>query len=179
MADNPSDELWAPWSEELSRWPTQQLSLLLVYVWQYPCAYAPNYATLVICRLLGALSTAGGSVTLGVLADMWEPDDQEYAIAFLVLSSGGGSVVGAIVRGFMEERQPLRWIFWTQLIAGGAVQIIHFLCVPETRSTIILDRLAKKRRKREYMGPERSQGAAHVAARDPHRLESAVLYVDH
>lgn len=166
-------ELWAPWSEELGRWPTQQLSLLLVNIWQFPCAYAPNYAvwpsrttfpllqrremrnglanarekTLVICRLLGGLSTAGGSVTLGVLADMWEPDDQEYAIAFLVLSSVGGSVVGAVVGGFVEDRQPLTWIFYTQLIAGGAVQIIHFLCVPETRSTIILDRLAKKRRK--------------------------------
>lgn len=37
-------ELWAPWSEELGRWPTQQLSLLLVNIWQFPCAYAPNYA---------------------------------------------------------------------------------------------------------------------------------------
>lgn len=69
-------ELWAPWSEELGRWPTQQLSLLLVNIWQIPCALAPNFATMVICRLLGGLSTSGGSVTLGVLADMWEPDDQ-------------------------------------------------------------------------------------------------------
>ncbi|KAI1338597.1 MFS general substrate transporter [Xylariaceae sp. FL0016] len=136
-----------PWSEELGRWPTQQLSLLLVNIWQLPCAFAPNYATLVVCRLLGGLSTAGGSVTLGVLADMWEPDDQEYAIAYLVLSSVGGSVVGAVVGGFVEARHELPWIFWTQLIAGGAVQIMHFFLVPETRSTIILDRLAKKRRK--------------------------------
>ncbi|KAK6078487.1 major facilitator superfamily transporter [Seiridium cupressi] len=148
-------ELWAPWSEELGRWPTQQLSLLLVNIWQIPCALAPNYGTLVVCRLLGGLSTAGGSVTLGVLADMWEPDDQEYAIAFLVLSSVGGSVVGAVVGGFVETLQPLPWIFWTQLIAGGAVQIMHFVLVPETRSTIILDRLAKKRRKagEEVYGP--------------------------
>ena len=57
----------------------------------------------VICRLLGGISTAGGSVTLGVLADMWEPEDQEYAIAWLVLSSVGGSVVGAVVGGFVER----------------------------------------------------------------------------
>ncbi|KAI1862200.1 uncharacterized protein JN550_010356 [Neoarthrinium moseri] len=148
-------ELWAPWSEELGRWPTQQLSLLLVNIWQFPCAYAPNYATLVICRLLGGLSTAGGSVTLGVLADMWEPDDQEYAIAFLVLSSVGGSVVGAVVGGFVETSKPLPWIFYTQLIAGAAVQCMHFFLVPETRSTIILNRIAKKRRKagEEVYGP--------------------------
>jgi len=140
-------ELWAPWSEELGRWPTQQLSLLLVNIWQFPCAFAPNFATYVVVRLLGGLSTAGGSVTLGVIADMWEPDDQEYAVAFLVLSSVGGSVVGAVCGGFVEERQPLRWIFWVQLIAGGAVQIMHFILVPETRATILLDREAKKRRK--------------------------------
>lgn len=140
-------ELWAPWSEELGRWPTQQLSLLLVNIWQFPCAFAPNFATYVVVRLLGGLSTAGGSVTLGVIADMWEPDDQEYAVAFLVLSSVGGSVVGAVVGGFVEERQPLIWIFWVQLIAGGAVQLMHLFLVPETRATILLDREAKKRRK--------------------------------
>ena len=34
-----------------------------------------------------------------VKVDRWEPDDQEYAVAFLVLSSVGGSVVGAVVGG--------------------------------------------------------------------------------
>lgn len=140
-------ELWAPWSEELGRWPTQQLSLLLVNIWQIPCALAPNFATYVVCRALGGLSTAGGSVTLGVLADMWEPDDQEYAIAYLVLSSVGGSVVGAIVGGFVETYLPLSWIFWIQLIAGGAAQIIHAVIVPETRATLLLDKEAKRRRK--------------------------------
>ena len=38
-------ELWAPWSEELGRWPTQQLSLFLVNIWQLPCAFAPNFGT--------------------------------------------------------------------------------------------------------------------------------------
>ncbi|ORX40311.1 MFS multidrug transporter [Kockovaella imperatae] len=139
-------ELWAPWSEELGRWPTQQLSLLLVNIWQIPCALAPNYATLVVCRFLGGLSTAGGSVTLGVVADMWLPDDQEYAVAFLVMSSVGGSVVGAVVGAFLEAWAPLVWLFWTQMIVGFFVQALHFFFVPETRSTILLDREAKKRR---------------------------------
>jgi MFS family permease len=114
--------------------------LFLVNIWQIPGALAPNFATYVVVRLLGGLSTSGGSVTLGVVADMWEPDDQEYAVAFLVLSSVGGSVVGAVVGGFVEAYQPLAWIFWVQLIAGCAVQIMHAVLVPETRATILLKR---------------------------------------
>lgn len=38
------------------------------------------------------------------------------------------------------------WICWTQLIFGGFTQILHLLIVPETRTTICLDKLAKKRR---------------------------------
>ena len=140
-------ELWAPWSEEYGRWPIQQASLFLVNIWQIPCGLAKNYHTYVICRLLGGLSTAGGSVTLGVLADMWEPDEQEYAVAFLVLSSVGGSVVGAIAGGFVEKHLSLPWIFWVQLIVGGFVQLIHLVCNPETRATVLLDREAKRRRK--------------------------------
>jgi MFS family permease len=155
-------ELWAPWSEEFGRWPTQQLSLFLVNIWQILCALANNYATYVVCRTLGGLSAAGGSVTLGVLADMWLPEEQEFAVAFLVLSSVGGSVVKAIIGAFVEEHLSLPWVFWIQLILGGFVQIIHIVCNPETRSTILLDREAKRRRKtgedRNIYGPNEIRG---------------------
>lgn len=78
---------------------------------------------------------------------MWEPDEQEYAVAFLVLSSVGGSVVGAIVGAFVQAYKSLPWLFWTQLLVGGGVQLVHLLCNPETRATVLLDREAKRRRK--------------------------------
>ncbi|KAH9861672.1 hypothetical protein J1614_011425 [Plenodomus biglobosus] len=140
-------ELWAPWSEELGRWPILQLSLFFVNIWQIPVGIAPNFATILVCRSLGGLSTAGGSVTLAMVADMWEPDNQQYAVAFIVFSSVGGSVLGPIVGGFVEQFLAWRWNIWIQLIFGGAVQILHAVCVPETRTTILLDRIAKKRRK--------------------------------
>jgi len=140
-------ELWAPWSEELGRWPVLQLSLFLVNIWQIPCALAPNFGTIIVGRFLGGLSSAGGSVTLGMVADMWEADDQQYAVAFIVLSSVGGSVVGPIVGAFIQAYLPWYWNFWVQLIFGGAVQAVHFFLVPETRATIMLDKEAKRRRK--------------------------------
>ena len=68
-----------------------------------------------MARGLGGLCSAGGSVTLGMIgtpllvdrrvpltffaADLWQPDDQQYAVAFIVFSSVGGSVLGPVVGG--------------------------------------------------------------------------------
>ncbi|KAK3053225.1 hypothetical protein LTR09_005851 [Extremus antarcticus] len=140
-------ELWAPWSEEFGRWPILQLSLLFVNIFQLPVALAPNFASIMVGRALGGLSTAGGSVTLGMVADLWESDNQQYAVAFVVFSSVGGSILGPIVGGFAEQYLSWRWCIWIQLIFGGATQILHFFTVPETRTTIMMNRIAKKRRK--------------------------------
>jgi predicted MFS family arabinose efflux permease len=45
-------ELWAPWSEEFGRWPILQLSMFLINIWQIPCAVAPNWGTILVCRAL-------------------------------------------------------------------------------------------------------------------------------
>ncbi|KAF2480825.1 major facilitator superfamily domain-containing protein [Neohortaea acidophila] len=140
-------ELWAPWSEEFGRWPILQLSLFLVNIWQIPVALAPNFGTILAFRALGGLSSAGGSVTLGMIADLWEPDKQQYAVAFVVFSSVGGSILGPVVGGFVEEFLAWQWTIWIQLIFGGFVQALHFFTVPETRTTILMNRIAKKRRK--------------------------------
>lgn len=139
-------ELWAPWSEEIGRWPVLQASMLLVNIWQIPVALAPNFATILVCRALGGLSTAGGSVTLGMVADMWEPESQQYAVAYVVFSSVGGSIIGPIVGGFCEQYLHWKWCIWIQLIFGCFVQALHLFVVPETRSTIMMDKIAKKRR---------------------------------
>lgn len=139
-------ELWAPWSEEFGRWPIMQLSLFLVNIWQIPCAVAPNFGTIVVCRFLGGISSAGGSVTLGMTADMWEANDQGYAVAYVVLSSVGGSTIGPFFGGIIGEYLSWHWVFWVQLIFGGFTQALHFL-IPETRATILIDREARRRRK--------------------------------
>ena len=145
-------ELWAPWSEELGRKPILQASLFLVNIWQLPVALAPNFASIMVGRALGGLSSAGGSVTLGMLADLWEADDQQYGVAAVVFSSVAGSVIGPVIGAFIQNAYESyglswRWNIWLQLILGGFVQLMHFLLVPETRTTIMIDRIAKKKRK--------------------------------
>jgi len=140
-------ELWAPWSEEFGRKPILQASLLLVNIFTLPVALAPNFGCLLAGRFLGGLSTAGGSVTLGMIADLYDSDNQHFAVAYIVFSSVGGSILGPIVGGFVEQFLEWRWTIWIQLIFGGFVQLLHLFTVPETRTTIMLDRIAKKRRK--------------------------------
>ncbi|CUM65893.1 uncharacterized protein PRCAT00003543001 [Priceomyces carsonii] len=140
-------ELWAPWSEEYGRWPIMQMSLFLVNIWQILGGLAPNFGSVIVARFLGGLSSAGGSVTLGMTADMWEANDQGFAIAYVVLSSVGGTSIGPIFGGLMETYLSWHWSFWIQLIFGGVVQIAHFFLVSETRATILVDREAKRRRK--------------------------------
>ncbi|KXL43460.1 MAG: hypothetical protein FE78DRAFT_189911, partial [Acidomyces sp. 'richmondensis'] len=124
-----------------------QLSLGLVNIWQIPVALAPNFATILVGRALGGLSSAGGSVTLGMIADLFEADKQQYAVAYIVFSSVGGSILGPIIGGFCQQYLAWEWAIWIELIFGGFVQLVHFFTVPETRTTIMMNRIAKKRRR--------------------------------
>lgn len=137
-------ELWAPWSEEIGRWPILQLSLFLVNIWQLPVALSKNFGTVMAGRALGGLSSAGGSVTLGMIADMWEPDNQQYAVAYVVFSSVGGSVLGPIVGGFVEQFLYWRWAIWIQVIINPSN---HF-----DRSSFTNPSIAHLR----WSGPDRS-----------------------
>ncbi|KAK8066808.1 MFS multidrug transporter [Apiospora hydei] len=155
-------ELWAPWSEEIGRWPTQQASLFLVNIWQISSALSPTFGGVIASRILGGLSTSGGSVTLGVIADMYRPEDTgfQYAVAFVILSSVGGSPAGAVIGGFVGQYRSVEWIFWTLLIskcglwAASSKSRISSWC-PRRTPFILLDREAKKRRKngQEVYGP--------------------------
>lgn len=163
-------ELWAPWSEEFGRWPILQLSLFLVNCTQIWAVFSPNYECLIAARFFGGLFTAGGSVTLAIVADLYDAEDQQYALAFVVLSSCVGTSIGPFIGGFLGGlipketdkpwNTPLNWMFWTMLAFGGFTQILHALIVPETMSLVLLDREAKRRRK---------NGETHIYG--PHEME--------
>jgi MFS family permease len=140
-------ELWAPWSEEFGRKMVLQISLFLVNVFCLPVALAKNINTVLACRSLGGLASAGGSITLGIVADMYHAEDQGYPVAFVVLASVGGSIFGPIIGGFVEDYMHWRWAMWFQLVAGGAIQLIHLVFADETQPAALLQREAKRLQK--------------------------------
>ncbi|KAJ4361503.1 hypothetical protein N0V95_001840 [Ascochyta clinopodiicola] len=54
-------------------------------------------------------------------------------------------IIGGVIGGPIEKYLSWQWNFWIQLIFGVTVQAIHFF-MPESRSTILMDREAKRRR---------------------------------
>ena len=69
---------------------------------------------MIAARILGGFSSAGGSVTLGMVADFYvrrcesamltaqTAEDHGYGLAFVVFSSVFGSVLGPIVGGYVQ-----------------------------------------------------------------------------
>ncbi|KAF3068457.1 hypothetical protein GL218_08411 [Daldinia childiae] len=141
-------ELWAPWSEEYGRRNVLQASLFLVNMWAILVGISPTWYGHVIGRTLGGLSSAGGSVTLALITDMFDPHSAEHqhATGFIVFSSVGGSILGPIFGGIIEAYLSWRWVIWIQVIFGIMVQLLHYFVVPETRTTIVMDRAAREMR---------------------------------
>ena len=52
----------------------------------------------------------------GMVADMYDVENHQYALNFIVLSSCGGSAIGPIVGAFVEKYLSWHWVFWIQLM---------------------------------------------------------------
>lgn len=92
------------------------------------------------------VSLSLGHALTCLVADMWDAKEQQFAVAFVVFSSVFGSVIGPLVGPFIQAHLSWQWICWTQLAFGAFAQALHLFFVPETRSAILLDREAKRRR---------------------------------
>ncbi|KAL2057868.1 hypothetical protein ABVK25_001485 [Lepraria finkii] len=100
---------------------------------------------------------------------MWHPDYQQYAVAYIVLSCVGKSILDPVIGGFVEKNLFWHWAFWVQLLFGGATQLIHFVVVPEIRPTIMLDKEATRRREADpnanVWGPNENPQTSHLYER--------------
>lgn len=137
----------APASEDLGRYPILGITFFVLGLTQIACALAPNLAVLIIFRFIGGFCGAATFNTIGTVSDMWNADDQGWAVNCFALFAEVGATVGPVFGGYLVMDLHWRWIFGVAGIVCGFLLIPFLLFVPETRAGVLLARRAKKLRK--------------------------------
>jgi DHA1 family multidrug resistance protein-like MFS transporter len=145
---------WAPLSEFYGRRWIFYISFTLYVVFNFLCAFANNFAALLIGRFLtGTFASAPLSNAPGVLADIWGPIERGNARALFAMMTFVGPALGPVIGGFLELKEDWRWIFYVMLWFGGATMIAMFT-IPETLGPIVLVNKAKRLRRLKIPGYE-------------------------
>ncbi|KAK0189257.1 MFS polyamine transporter [Armillaria mellea] len=134
----------ASFSEEFGRQPLYIVSAGGFFIMYIMVALAKNIQTVIIARFLqGGFGSTWATMVGGTIADIWVPEDRGLPMTFFTAAAIGGTGVGPIMAGWIEMNQRLewKWIQWIQMMTMWSIHRI------ETRSSILLTRLAKKIRK--------------------------------
>lgn len=122
------------------------LSFLPFFLFQIPCALAPNAYVLIIFRFLAGvcgsspLANAGGAI-----ADIWPASERGLATSLYSGSPWFGPIVGPLAGGFLiQAKLGWRWVFWIVLILAFIPSVLGIFFMPETYAPLLLRRRAQK-----------------------------------
>ncbi|KAF9444904.1 MFS general substrate transporter [Macrolepiota fuliginosa MF-IS2] len=141
----------ASFSEEFGRQPLyigSGIGFTLMYLM---IALSKNVQTVIIARFLqGSFGSTGATMVGGTIADIWAPSERGLPMAIFSVAALGGNGIGPAVAGWvsMNPRLGWRWIQWIQLMVAGLYLVLLPFLLKETRSTVLLTRMAKKLRKK-------------------------------
>ncbi|OJA17621.1 hypothetical protein AZE42_10118 [Rhizopogon vesiculosus] len=113
-------------------------------------ALAPNIQTVIVSRALqGVFASAGVSMLAGTIADIWQPHERGVPMAMFsftaVFSIGLGSVFGGLIAS--NPHLGWRWVQWIHVMFAGIFSLCVIFALSETRSSVVLARIAKDVRK--------------------------------
>ncbi|KAF9525113.1 MFS polyamine transporter [Crepidotus variabilis] len=137
-------------SEEFGRLPLYYVSTTMFAAMYIGIALAQNLPTLLVCRFIqGSFGSTGATMVGGTIADIWSAKERGLPMSAFSLSAIGGASLGPVFSGWVEMNPRLqwRWIQWIQLIICGCYLVILPFVLKETRSSILLTKIAKKLRK--------------------------------
>ncbi|KAM3069214.1 hypothetical protein ACMFMG_010731 [Clarireedia jacksonii] len=145
---------WAPLSEFFGRRWIFYISFTLYLAFTFLCAFANNFAALLIGRFLaGTMASAALSNVPGVLADIWGPVERGNAMAAFSMMTFAGPALGPVISGFLELTENWRWNFYVLLWLAGFTEILMFT-IPETLASKILVSKAERIRAAKIPGFE-------------------------
>lgn len=145
---------WAPLSEFFGRRWIFYISFTLYLVFNFLCAFAPNFGSLLVGRFLtGTFASSPLANVAGVLADIWGPVERGNAMALFSMMTFVGPALGPVISGFLELKENWRWTFYVLLWFAGITEVFMFT-IPETLPTQVLLNKAKRIRRLKTPGYE-------------------------
>lgn len=137
-------------SEEFGRFHFYIVSSFMFVLTEVIIALAPNVQTVIAARAIGGcFGSTGATLVAGTIADIWLSHQRGFPMSLYALSVVASSGLGPMIAGWIEANPSLqwRWIQWIHVIVGGVYSISMLLIMSETRSTVILARMARQMRK--------------------------------
>ncbi|KAI0100009.1 MFS general substrate transporter [Hypoxylon sp. NC0597] len=146
--------IFAPLSEFYGRRWIFYSTFLLYIAFNFLCAFAPNFGSLLVGRFLtGTFVSAPLSNSPGVLADLWGPVERGNTMAAFSCMVWVGPALGPVVGGFLELKKDWRWSFYVLLWLGAGTALPMFT-IPETFGPMILVHRARRIRRAQIPGYE-------------------------
>ncbi|BFZ53575.1 hypothetical protein PYCC9005_000602 [Savitreella phatthalungensis] len=137
-----------PFSETFGRNPVYLGTLFLFMIWIMASALAPNFAALIIFRLIaGFFGATPLVVTGGSLSDVWTPIERSLTFPIFANSAFLGPVSGPVVGGYVAQQLGPRFDEWVTMWWAAATLIILFFLMPETHAPTLLKWKAQEMRK--------------------------------
>ncbi|KDN52393.1 MFS general substrate transporter [Tilletiaria anomala UBC 951] len=138
----------APLSEDYGRLPVHVASVGMMGLMQIPCALAPNMAALIVSRFFAGAFAAATFNSVGMVSDMWTPDEQGWGVNAFALFAELGATTAATWSGYLYLALGWRWIFGVCGLGTALLLALFVLTVPETRAGVLLERRARRLRLR-------------------------------
>ncbi|KAM0344694.1 hypothetical protein ACHAPU_007289 [Fusarium lateritium] len=152
--------IFAPLSELYGRRWIFYITFTLYLIFNFLCAWAPNFASLLVGRFLtGTFVSAPLSNAPGVLADLWNPLERGNAMAGFSAMVWVGPALGPVIAGFLELKKDWQWSFFVLIWLGGASAVV-MLTIPETHAPTLLLKKARRIRKAKVPGYENVKSQA-------------------
>ncbi|KAF1939909.1 MFS general substrate transporter [Clathrospora elynae] len=139
--------IWGPLSESYGRKGTMVISFAILTIFSIASAVAPNFAALVIFRLLvGVGGSSAISVVGGICADIYHnPRSRGRSMAIFMAATTFGPILGPPVTGFVAV-VSWSWAFWVGAILAGVTWPLFYF-FSETYGPTILKHRAQRLRK--------------------------------
>ncbi|KAI0091571.1 MFS general substrate transporter [Irpex rosettiformis] len=135
-------------SEEFGRHPLYIVSNIIYGLMHLMVALAQNIQTVQIARFIsGVAGSAGSAMVGGTIADLFLPHERGIPMSMLSVAAVGITGFGPVIAGWTEMGLGWRWIQWISFIITMVYAALIPILMRETRSAVVLTRIAKKLRK--------------------------------